>query len=419
MTWTLHQDLSISDTVDHRSQIVVNAAGTVAYFIASLKVYSYNGSSLTDITGTTFSSLNGGSGGTPAGICFFNGTLYCLISGAGTTDTGLYSYDGTGTNWTQETQHLDDADTWPMGYEQYDYYNLSPIATDGTNFVVVSGSESGTSRLWSSTNPASPSRVSLGGDYDDPYTTLIGAFLGIDTVYGQDDEADRCIEITATASNLGSGAVTDPLIFAVDDNLQFFSIADGSNWQLGYSTDWGGTITGTTPPYRSSGYRRYWRMFYDGTDVWLGGIFGDTNRDRIYKWNNTTKAWDLNAEDSAHGGPLGGTPYGFFILNGHIYCLAASGTTDVKFYDGGALGGAALEFWQAQNGIGATRRSEMTITGINPGGLLVRDDGAVWAGSNQAADSVKAERATDADDYANWTDMTGSLTDPVEALDGT
>ena len=67
----------------------------------------------------------------------------------------------------------------------------------------------------------------------------------------------------------------------------------------------------------------------------------------------------------------------------------------------------AIEFWKGTNGIGAAKQADLSISAILPGGLLVRDNGDVWAGSADTGDAVAVEMAG-ASDYTTWTDKTGS-----------
>lgn len=64
-----------------------------------------------------------------------------------------------------------------------------------------------------------------------------------------------------------------------------------------------------------------------------------------------------------------------------------------------------LEFYTGNGSL--TYRSDMNISGILPGALLVRANGTVVAATNDNTDSVVVETATDADTFAGWTDITG------------
>lgn len=70
----------------------------------------------------------------------------------------------------------------------------------------------------------------------------------------------------------------------------------------------------------------------------------------------------------------------------------------------------ALEFWQGTNGIGGSKKSDLTISNTAPGNMVVRSTttGDVFVGSSMTG-SVLVEKATTADDYASWTGITGSL----------
>ena len=73
------------------------------------------------------------------------------------------------------------------------------------------------------------------------------------------------------------------------------------------------------------------------------------------------------------------------------------------------------EFWQGTDGPGS-KKSDLPLS---PGDetMVVRDDGSVYLGSNEANDPMAVSGSTD-DDYAAWTDITDSLdtAKPIKAL---
>jgi hypothetical protein len=69
---------------------------------------------------------------------------------------------------------------------------------------------------------------------------------------------------------------------------------------------------------------------------------------------------------------------------------------------------AGLRFYSGTTSL--TERSDLAITSINRGGLLIRGDDNLSAivASGNSSDSVVVEQADSTDDYATWTDITDS-----------
>lgn len=82
---------------------------------------------------------------------------------------------------------------------------------------------------------------------------------------------------------------------------------------------------------------------------------------------------------------------------------------------------ATIEFWKGTNGLDVAKKSDASITGLDPGAFVVRSDGVVFLGTNQTGDAVKVEKADSSDNYASWSDLTGSLntSKAIKGLDST
>jgi len=82
----------------------------------------------------------------------------------------------------------------------------------------------------------------------------------------------------------------------------------------------------------------------------------------------------------------------------------------------------ALEFWHGENGPGAAKKSDLPFNSIdNPGCMALDDQGNVYVVSDTAGDTM-CVKATSADDYATWEDLTPGLDDStglktIEAID--
>lgn len=77
---------------------------------------------------------------------------------------------------------------------------------------------------------------------------------------------------------------------------------------------------------------------------------------------------------------------------------------------------SALQFYSGVNGL--TYRSDLPfVTIVNPACVAVRDDGSVFVGAAAAGGGGElVVSGGSGDDYAAWTDITGSLTDPIKSL---
>lgn len=64
-----------------------------------------------------------------------------------------------------------------------------------------------------------------------------------------------------------------------------------------------------------------------------------------------------------------------------------------------------------------TERSSLPFSLNNPGCLAVRDDGVAFLGGAAAGGSGELViRGSTSDNYATWTDITGSLANPINGL---
>ena len=157
---------------------------------------------------------------------------------------------------------------------------------------------------------------------------------------------------------------------------------------------------------------------YNSSSGWL----------EIYQWDTDANAWV--ADDT-----------GVALSNGALYEVARLNNDDVfalvnaavsgggarevfqrdpditgDDYQRGQAPAGGAEFWRDTNGPGAAKVSDLPFDGItNPDCLLSRRSGDVVAASSAAGEIA---RATSADDYATWTDITGSFPvgSPVKAL---
>lgn len=127
----------------------------------------------------------------------------------------------------------------------------------------------------------------------------------------------------------------------------------------------------------------------------------------IYFWDTTANQWLATADGVINVQSSGLVNHVLRLTSGKTYLLAR-GEDSSKIYerDGVILPVTQAKLYAGQNGTLA-EKSTLTVPGVLRGGLLVRDAGPVVVASNQDS-AVMVAQATSADDYATWSDLTGS-----------
>jgi hypothetical protein len=332
----------------------------------------------TDISGSTFYSL------TPSRIVNFKGDLYVVAtSGTSVFTPYIYRYNS-GTTWdlvwsgsvvngsTRRAAELEADNNRIVFLLIYNTATEVYASTDGTTWTAQTANSGAFS--------ASLAAQHLGGP---SYKTATEVLIDDGDVWGHNSGNDW--------QKKNSGSITaGRLVGYVDGKSRF--VASG---QQRHSTDWGVTYTTSTNNAHS--------FTANVTFVQTLGLdiqaFQQFAQDDVYVYDPATDTWGFD------GVPLINSNVGLlFDIGSTIYALLDDGT-DTEIYGGGAITLPAAKFYQ---GPSLTYRSDLPFEGVNVGGLAVRDNGDVFAGADEAGSDLVA-RATNADSYATWTDLTGSL----------
>lgn len=318
-SWSLVDTLS--NSAADPPNYAVNNDASKWFFIDStkLKVISWDGTTETDISGSTWSGNN-----VVQDLCWFSGTLYAAVDDdpGANYDAYIYSYDGTGQSWTLEFTVADGGTSYRFetgGNEE------RLLAADDDRIVAQAVPGTAVERLFASTDGSSWTIQTVDGGTDfepRPYcrgtyeTELTEVFLaaldpGTDQrVINYDGLNDWAL---LSASSIG---LTTVALVGYADGKTFWN--DGSYVQ--YSTDYGVNRTNTSIAEGTVGDTRIHYMADDAI---------------MLRVSNTAYVWDSGSNDFVADGTTGSDSiFGFFAINNTLYALCAGN----KIYGGGSLG---------------------------------------------------------------------------------
>jgi hypothetical protein len=396
--WTLVATISppsLGQAVAYRALIL----GDSVVFVARGIFYKWNGATATAIsTTTTFpNSAIGSVSPSILDFCVFNGDLFAMVGYAdGIEQDYIYRYTS-GTTWVLDTT-LEDEDgaafpyphvgvPMPTNTEGRHFW----MDTDGTYMFIVARQAVGAGQtvgrmIHRNTSGVYGVGTMPGGGYDSPQPQLVGqskgytgAMLGVNRTGAN---TYRAIQGSPNFSNLSGSDVGDKRLIGYADGKSFWSVVDGSNWELKYSTDWGVTLTALG------------NIENPGTNDRSGFVFKDLGEGAIMLAVPTTNnvaqnqqvyVWDPNTNTFVDDGtvPSGLATflriYDFFVLNNNLYLLSNSNTANsVDIWTAGSS--CVSKFYY---GIEVpVYTSDLPFCGVNPGGLALAKSGLVVLGTD-------------------------------------
>lgn len=338
-TWTLHDDTlaEIPGGPIPAWQFPLNNAGTVVY-IASFSlptVFSYDGVTLTDISGATFSSLAQAS---IRGICNFKGDIYvAYVNGSG--QARVARWDG-GQSWTNVYEPSD------ITIEAFSSSVGKFLGADA-NRMMLAISESASpfeSYFVATTNGATWTRQTVGGGAvtDIRQNQVLGGPENGNN-YGQmlaqyyDTVATKLKTIVHNSGNdwlaLTSAGYNwnDRHIVGYWDERSFYEDRNGVVYDLEQSTDWGDSVAATGIPTSDGLSINEHQMFYIASDALMALVNHTSYLDQAYTWDAVTEQFIEDGTCAAN------QIYGFFRLGDHIYAITDGGDNDIQIFDGGIV----------------------------------------------------------------------------------
>jgi hypothetical protein len=414
-TWTFEVDLALGASRVINDNGDIAAGNNVLYFYDRLigghgtKVWSWDGTTLTDISASTFPGNTGAKG---LGIAWFGDHLYLLWLDP-TQSSGsrlrVFEWDGVGTQtWTQRYAFAAIGGEDPTGgYLACDDNRMAVLAASASDHHWLVASADGTTWTGQTIESRDP-------DSTDPDFVLItigpllgtgrGSDYGLLTFQAETDLASPYPKANFVAPSSGNDWSLQAN--AAADTGYYLGYAQGYSWfsdldlsfygDVSRSLDWGVTLTDPAT-VDASGLNRY---------VWpiTGGV-------TMYSLGYDNQAWTYDGTTFVADGttPAGDLILAFFTLNSILYCIC----------DGNEIYSSPLptaKFYQSVNGL--MYRSDLPLPGVlNPDGLAVRPDRKAVAGS-RAANAQMIAQAAPTDSYATWDDLTDSYptNKPVKAL---
>lgn len=392
-TWTLAATLSTNlVAIQPKRALVVNGA---VYFFGGFgplvgttyfKIFKWDGSTLTDITGTTFETDPGAVDYFLNDICLFNGSLFCVYGpDSNALSDHIYRWTG-GTSWADEHTLVDEgaaalhtASNVPGNQEGY--YSIMDADDSFMAIACSKGNGSANSRLVTrNTSGAYAVNTMPDGGVDASTPQLVGNSKGsrYPRLLGNYDTASanyRTMQIGGPSpwTNLAGSAIGDRRLIGYADSKTFISVLDGANWELKYSTDGGVTLTAAGNLEQGGSDRSQFIMKDLADDAIMLTLQTSEN---IYVWDPDTNTF---VSDGAITPGL--VVYDFFNLNDTLYALCSSETANsVDIWEGGPLACHAQFYY----GVGTpSLASELPICGVNPGGLAIAaQSGVVVLGSD-------------------------------------
>lgn len=248
-TWTLedNQTLSSGEQVTKTYLLTSNTAETLVYFSTNNgsnehTVYSWDGTTFTDISGTTFD----GSDFDIIGMCFFSSNLYVLATYNASNELRVYRHT-TGTTWVVDATLLDSsgsAATIPDSTSDY-----GALGCDGSRMVArINRNDLANNELKMSTNGTSWSTQDVGSSTVWRGATIYGlhnrSLYGELLVYHRSGATRKVASFSAVNTwAFVSANNHNPYTFAGysdEHSEQFFAELGGDTYE---SSDWGGSTT--------------------------------------------------------------------------------------------------------------------------------------------------------------------------------
>lgn len=436
-TWTSVATVSPAGAGDGVNTNRAVVRSSEVFFGVRGHIYKWNGTTATALT-TTSSFPDSPVGGPTApivyDICVFNNELFAGIGYLlGTDEDAIYRYTS-GTTWVEDAILEDeDGGTFP-----YPHIGVPmPTNTEGLYFYM----DCDATYMFISTRQATTTGQTVGrlisrntsglyetdqmpgGGYDSPQPQLVGFSKGssLNQVIGVNRTGSntyRAIQRgSPNFSNLSGSDIGDKRLLGYGDGKSFWSVLDGSNWELKYSTDWGVTLSAAGNIENSGTDERSGFVIKDcGIAALMMAVYepGSPNN-QIYTWDTATDTFVADGTITSGRGV-----HDFFVINGHIYLVAdGSSANSVEIWDGGVVeevpeGNPALYY-----GITTpTYRSEIPIL-VKPGSgaLTITPAGAVVIGARDSGEIYYNETAPyDVDE--DWIEMSsGYNSDDVNRIE--
>lgn len=426
-TWSLVTTISPPATGQAIASMRALNFGDSVVFVARGIFYKWNGVSATAIsTTTTFPSAAVGGGG--PGIydfCVFNGQLFAMVGylNAGEIDY-IYRYSGSGTSWVLDTTLQDEDALFPYPHagvsmptvNEHRYFwmdcdaNYMYIACNQA--VGGSLSTNNARMIYRNTSGVYGVATMPGGGYDAGLPQLVGLSKGsqygavLTTNYVSSNNYRTVQSGSPNFSNLAGSAIGDKRLIGYADGKSFFSVADGGNYELKYSSDWGVNLVAAGNIENPGTGGRSSFVFKDcGDGVIMLAVdpsATDAIADKIFTWDPATNEF---VADGFINNSLGVfcLIYDFFVLNGALYALTNSATSNsVDIWTGGSL--SVVKFYQGVDSLAF--KSDIPVAGVDPGGLAVNLAGIAVVGSNGPSAQMVVRASSP---YTSWADLTGSI----------
>lgn len=429
-TWTLHSTLTVTTggALQANSRALTNDAGTEVYFIISdspnQKIYSWDGTTLTDIAGSTFPV---GTNSFIGDICVFDGDLFCgygPIRFAGGPGTDMYRWTG-GTSWTNEYTLFGEpanafegwiAEGYSAGGDEADSW-VWPMDCDASYMTVVGtlSSHSGQAfnRFWTrNTSGAWVINEVTSGVFSMPGYHLVGLSKGSDygTVFGYDRLSSTDFRPMERAnpspwSYLTGAGIGRRIPMGYGGGFSFWSHNTGTNvWELKKSTDFGANVTAAGGLTRTGGQKASFKFKNLGSGIIMLSVDSFT----AYTFNSGTGVFDADGTTSTQ------TIYDFFILNGELFALTNSATANsVEIWSAGMVSSAGFYYGRA----GLQYRAALPFGFLNIGAMAIAHPLA-FIGNGASAPTMVGYFSPP--NYDQFTDFTASLADdPISSFDST
>lgn len=394
--------------------------------------YTVSTDTLTQISNSaSFGSSPTIDGARPFGPVYFNGGVFITVH-----DTNVYKvfqYDGSGTAWTEVLSVATTATsggTASLGKTDAHIVLLvnntqpNPLSVD----YIVKYSVNGSS--WSDgTVDAGPSLPAA--TWQSAASTIYNSNGTVTGLYAYDQ-----IDDAATPNHFvkrilvwdGVSEFTTAFYYTYDNPthtgdswVEDYEFNDVVHWSQPSDYEFSATLDGTfaapTPADVSPALTNGFTVSAGSKD----NIDGDL---ALHYMPTDTGIWDAGEAID----PL--TTLGFvkrvirFTATGNTYLIVSGGVSQPTYIYGRDdpidPPATLAEFWQGVNGPGAAKKSDLPFAGINnPACVAVRENGSVYVGGAAAGGGGElVVSGGSGDDYAAWTDITGSLTDPIKSLIG-
>ncbi len=321
-TWTLDDTWTFPSTdweYFSRGHLAVNPTKTTVYIMArdttggtsntAQKVYSWNGSTLQDISGSVFTATDFNI----HDICMFNGVLYVVHTFDSSNEGRISRWNG-GQSWSTiwnledesatkgvlnttlaDARYLDSNNGRLVVSAEFASWRQA-ASSDGTTFTMQTIDGSTTQYL------GSPPYTYGASKYFAYTSSVVNQRANTNPIADTDGDDDW---VDLSASNIG----TQTLI-GYGDNKSF--------WNTGqYSTDWGVTISGSASQIKS-----VWGIT---SSIVMGVPVTPAYRART--WNTGTNAWDDDGDISTSE-----TIRSYFLIGGTLYMVSIDGSVPGEAY---------------------------------------------------------------------------------------